>query len=156
MLPRRHAGIVQLIALLAGASVTGAQSLPNLPQTLEGAWDVTITAQGSVLCTAPAVFSRDGNVIADPCFGSQLGAGYGVWIRTGNREFAGTFIGSIYSGSTGQIVGRYKVRSRGTLHSEGDTFTGVFKTESFDLAGNLLNAVTGSLLGKRIQVEVVQ
>lgn len=156
MLTTRQSGIVQLMALLAGASVTGAQSLPNLPQTLEGAWDVTISAQGSVLCTAPAVFSRDGNVIADPCSGSQLGAGYGVWLRTGNREFAGTFIGNIYNGSTGHIVGRYKVRSRGTLQSDGDTFTGVFKTENFDLAGNLLNAVTGILLGKRIQVEVLQ
>jgi hypothetical protein len=155
MLTKRPTSIVQLIVLLATASVTGAQPSANLPQTPEGAWDITITAQGSVLCTAPAVFSREGNVIADPCSGSQLGTGYGVWLRTGNREFAGTFIGNIYNGSTGHIIGRYKVRSLGTLQPDRETLTGVFKTESFDLTGNLLNTVTGSLLGKRIQVEVL-
>lgn len=153
MLIKRHTRIVRLIVLLAAVSVTRAQSFSNSPQTLEGAWNVTITAQGSVLCTAPAVFSREGNVIADPCSGSQLGIGYGVWVRTGNREFAGTFIGNIYNGSTGQIIGRYKVRSLGTLQPDRETLTGVFKTDSFDLVGNLLSTISGTLLGKRIQVE---
>jgi hypothetical protein len=155
MLTKRHTGIVCTIVLLAAASVTHAQSFSNSPQTLEGAWNVAITAQGSVLCTAPAVFSREGTVIADPCSGTQLGIGYGAWVRTGNREFAGTFIGNIYNGSTGQIIGRYKVRSVGTLQPDRETLTGVFKTDSFDLAGNLLSSISGSLLGKRIQVEVL-
>ena len=148
-------GIVRILILLAAASVTNAQPFAQLPPTLEGAWNVTITAHGSVLCTAPAVFSREGTVIADPCSGSQLGVGYGAWIRTGNREFAGTFIGNVFNGTTGQIIGRYKVTSIGTLQPDRETLTGVFKTESYDLSGNLINNVSGTLLGKRIQVEIL-
>jgi hypothetical protein len=155
MRTKMSTGIVRLLLLLAAATVTGAQPLAQLPQTLEGAWNVTITAQGSVLCTAPAVFSREGTVIADPCSGSQLGVGYGAWIRTGNPEFAGTFIGSVYNGTTGQIIGTYKVRSVGTLHPDRETLTGVFKTETYDLSGNLVNTVHGTLLGRRIQVEML-
>ena len=155
MQTKMSTGIVRILILLAAASVTNAQPFAQLPPTLEGGWNVTITAHGSVLCTAPEVFSREGTVIADPCSGSQLGVGYGAWIRTGNREFAGTFVGNVYNGTTGQIIGRYKVTSIGTLQPDGETLTGVFKTESYDLSGNLINTVSGTLLGKRIQVEIL-
>ena len=84
-----------------------------------------------------------------------LGPGYGVWLRTGDREFAGTFVGNIYDLSTGQIIGKYKVKSRGTLQNDRATFTGVFQTETFDLAGGLVSTVTGSIAARRIQVETL-
>jgi hypothetical protein len=45
------------------------------------------------------------------------------------------------------------VKSLGTLQPDGRAFTGVFKTETFDIAGNLLNTATGTVAGKRILVE---
>jgi hypothetical protein len=141
-----------LIWAFAGASIGGAQPFSNLPQSLEGAWNVTISVQGSTLCTAPAVFMREGTVIAESCSG-WLGPGYGVWLRTGDGEFAGTFVGNIYNPSTGQIIGKYKVKSRGTLQADRETFTGAFQTETFDLAGGLVTTVTGSISARRIQVE---
>jgi hypothetical protein len=143
-----------LIWAFAGASIGGAQPFSTLPQSLEGAWNVTIGVQGSTLCTAAAVFTRDGNVIAEPCSG-LLGPGYGAWLRTGDREFAGTFVGNIYNLSTGQVIGKYKVKSRGTLQTDRETFTGVFQTETFDLGGGLASTVTGSLAARRIQVEAL-
>jgi hypothetical protein len=144
--------IPQILVLLVTSVATHAQPAQSQPQTLEGAWNITITTQGITLCTAPAIFSREGTIIADPCFGS-LGVGYGGWVRTGNREFAGTFVGSVYDSATGQIIGSYKVKSLGTLQPDGRAFTGVFKTETFDVNGNLLNTATGTVLGKRIAVE---
>jgi hypothetical protein len=152
MLMERRMIIPQLLMLLVTAISTQAQPVQSQPQTLEGAWNVTITTQGIALCTAPAMFSREGTIIADPCWGS-FGVGYGAWVRTGNREFAGTFVGNVYDAATGQIVGGYKVKSVGTLQADGRAFTGVFKTETFDVNGNLLTTATGTVLGRRILVE---
>jgi hypothetical protein len=149
---QRRKIIPQLLMLLVTTISTQAQPVQSQPQTLEGAWNVTLTTQGITLCTAPAMFSREGTIIADPCSGS-VGVGYGAWVRTGNREFAGTFVGNVYGGSTGQVIGSYKVKSVGALQPDGRTFTGVFKTETFDINGNLLNTVTGTVVGKRIVVE---
>ena len=152
MLNTRRTMIAQLLLLLVSPISTHAQPVQSQPQTLEGAWNVTITTQGVTLCTAPAVFASEGTMIADPCSGS-LGVGYGAWVRTGNREFSGTFVGSVYNSVTGHIIGTYKVKSLGTLQPDGHTFTGAFKTETFDNNGNLLNTITGTVLGSRIAVE---
>jgi hypothetical protein len=155
MLKERGTIIARLSMLLLFTTASSqAQPVQSQPQTLEGAWNVTIGTQGITLCTAPAAFSREGTIIADPCFIS-FGVGYGAWVRTGNREFAGTFVGNVYDSATRQVVGSYKVKSVGTLERDGLSFTGVFKTETFDIGGNLLNTATGTVLGKRIVVETL-
>jgi hypothetical protein len=98
-----------------------------------------------------AVSPGRGTVIAESCYASE-GAGYGSWVRRTNNRFAATFIGNSF-GPDGTVVSTYKVRARVSLGPMGDTFTGPFTTEFFDLTGNPLGTVTGTVSGARIVVE---
>jgi hypothetical protein len=139
--------------LLACSQFTMAQSNPISGQSIEGAWNVSIHFDAGPTCaSAPAVFTREGTVIADSC-AQNLATGYGAWIRIGPRKFAVTFIGNVY-GPGGAVAGSYKVRAAdGTLDAGGNSFSGPFKTEFFDLAGNLTATFTGTVVARRILVE---
>jgi hypothetical protein len=92
-----------------------------------------------------------GTVIAESCYASE-GAGYGSWVRTADSRFAATFIGNSF-GPDGTVVSTYKVRASVSLGPTGDAFTGPFTTEFFELTGNLLGTVTGTVSAARIMVE---
>jgi hypothetical protein len=98
-----------------------------------------------------AITPGRGTVIAESCYASE-GAGYGSWARTANHAFASTFIGNSF-GPDGTVAATYKVRATVALDPSGDTFTGPFTTDFFDLAGNLLGTVTGTVGAARIAVE---
>ena len=83
---------------------------------------------------------------------AREGAGYGSWVRTANNRFASTFIGNSF-GPDGTVAATYKVRASASLGPTGNTFTGPFTTEFFDLAGNLLGTVTGTVSAVRIVIE---
>jgi hypothetical protein len=139
-------------ALFACSGLATAQPGPESGQSLAGAWDVTINFNGQPPCrSAPAVATREGTIIADSC-SQNLGAWYGSWVRTGNRQFASTFIGNLY-GPGGVVVGSYKVRASGPIDSSGNTFSGPFRTDLFDTVGKLVGSFTGTVTAKRIQVE---
>ena len=153
---RRTFRCLTIGAMLALTTAT-AQSTDS-GQTLEGAWNATLVfdQQGLPPC-APAggVFTAVrpgmGTVIAESCYASE-GAGYGSWVRTANNRFAATFIGNSF-GPDGTVVATYKVRAWVSIGPTGDAFTGPFTTEFFDLAGNLLGTVTGTVSAARIVVE---
>lgn len=144
-------------AMVAFTSTATAQSTVS-GQTLEGAWNVTVVfdQQGLPPC-APAgtvitaVSPGRGTIIAESCYASE-GAGYGSWARTANNRFAATFIGNSF-GPDGTVAATYKVRAWVSLGPTGDAFSGPFTTEFFDLAGNLLGTVTGTVSAARIVVE---
>jgi hypothetical protein len=139
-------------AALFALTAIEAQPGPNSGQSPEGAWSVTINFAGGPTCaSAPAVFTREGTVIADSCV-QNLATGYGSWIRTGNRLFAITFIGNVY-GAEGAVVGSYKVRAAGPLDRSGDSFSGPFVTQFFDLTGAVTLTTTGTVTARRIHVE---
>lgn len=146
-----------IATMLALTSTAAAQSTLS-PRTLEGTWNVTVLFDrpGLPPCApAGAVFTAitpaRGTVIAESCYASE-GAGYGSWARTANNEFASTFIGNSF-GPDGTVVATYKVRATVALGGPGDTFSGPFTTDFFDLEGNLLGTVTGTVSAARIVVE---
>jgi hypothetical protein len=146
-----------IAAMLGLTSTAGAQSTASA-RTLEGAWNVTVAfdQQGLPPCApAGAVFAGTGpgrgSVIAESCYASE-GAGYGSWVRTANNQFAATFIGNSF-GPAGTVAATYKVRASVALGPSGETFSGPFTTEFFDLAGNGLGLVTGTVSAARIVVE---
>jgi hypothetical protein len=127
--------------MLAFSTTAMAQSTVS-GQTLEGAWNGTLVfqEQGLPPCApAGAVFTAvspgRGTVIAESCYASE-GAGYG-------SSF----------GPDGTVVATYKVRASVSLGPTGNSFAGPFKTEFFDLAGNSLGTVTGTVSAVRIVVE---
>jgi len=146
-----------IAAWLALISTPTAQSMAS-ERTLEGTWNVSVVfgQQGLPPCApAGAVFTTTtpgkGTVIAESCYASE-GAGYGSWARTANNEFAATFIGNSF-GPDGTVATTYKVRARVALGPSRDTFSGPFTTDFFDLVGNLLGTVTGTVTAARIVVE---
>jgi hypothetical protein len=141
-----------MAVVFAGSTVAMGQPGFATGQSPEGAWSVAINYNGLPPCrSAPAVFTREGTIIADSCSAS-IGVGYGSWVRTGNREFASTFIGNNY-GPGGAVIGSYKVRAKGEIERNGQTASGEFRTEVFDLAGNVVFVATGTVILKRIPVE---
>jgi hypothetical protein len=60
-----------------------------------------------------------------------------------------TFVGLEYA-PDGSTNGTYKVRFEGTLSDDSQEFRGPFKTDRFDLSGNVIFAVTGTVRAKRI------
>jgi hypothetical protein len=99
---------VALFCLLTALTVLGNAQSGSAGQSLTGAWNVTIDFQGIVpTCSAPSLMTRDGGVIASAC-GADESPGYGQWVRTGNDEFAVTFVGLEYdSGGTATVHTRY-------------------------------------------------
>jgi hypothetical protein len=146
-----------MAAVLGFTSTATAQSTAS-DQTLAGAWNVTIVfdQQGLPPCApAGAVFTAirpgTGTVIAESCYATE-GAGYGSWVRTASNRFASTFIGNSF-GPDGTVAATYKVRAWVALGPTRDAFTGSFTTEFFDLAGNPVGTVTGTISAVRIMVE---
>jgi hypothetical protein len=82
--------------------------------------------------------------------------GQGVWEKTGSREFALTIYGVIIGTVTNpQFEGTYKVRSRLTLNNTGEEFSGPFKIEIFDPAGNSITTLDGTAQGRRAKLETL-
>jgi hypothetical protein len=149
---RPRSPYVALLCLLTAlAGISYAQSGPAR-QTLKGAWNVTIDFQGVIpTCSAPSLMTRDGGVIANACAANES-PGYGQWVRTGNNEFAVTFVGLEY-GPGGGANGSYKVRAKVSIGNDSQEFIGPFQTDMFDLDGNLIFTVTGTVTGRRVVVE---
>ena len=139
-------------AVLAFGISASAQPNPNSGQSIEGAWDVSISGVPDC-ASAGTIATRDGLVLAASCYASE-GAGYGVWARSGNGQFAITFTGNSFNG--GVVVGKYKVRATVTLAPDGNSFSGTYRTDVLDVAGNPLSppvAITGTVSGVRIKLE---
>ncbi|MBZ5625805.1 MAG: hypothetical protein LAQ69_45005 [Acidobacteriia bacterium] len=142
--------------LFLGISAT-AQPSPNSGQSLEGAWQVSITLPEGLPAPpcAPAgtLATHDGLVLAESCWGFA-GAAYGVWARTAHGQFAITMTGNSYGGD-GAVAGTYKVRAKVTLAPDGRSFSGEYHTDTFDVAGKQLGSFTGRIRAVCIQLELL-
>jgi hypothetical protein len=154
---KRLSHYLTIAALLTFSLTATAQSTVS-GQTLAGAWNSALTFNegGAPFCApAPGVFLEtrpgSGTVIADSCYASE-GAGYGSWVRTAHNQFAITFIGNSF-GPDGTVATTYKVRGTVSLSPTLNSFSGPFQAQFFDLAGNLLGTVTGTVTSVRIVVE---
>jgi hypothetical protein len=157
---RPTSACIAILLLLTAVTGIGYGQSGSSEQNLAGAWNATIDFGGVIpACSAPALNTRDGGVVSNACFANES-PGYGQWVRTGNHEFAITFVGLEYGvdANTGALLGTsttgtYKVRANVSLADDAEEFTGPFKTEIFDLNGNLQFTVDGTVTGKRVVVE---
>ena len=154
---KRKALYTMMGPLLIAGMAAMAQS-PTANGALEGAWNVAVTfdrpglppcapAPSVILATAPG----RGLVLADSCYASES-VGYGVWERTGHNRFAVTFKGNSF-GPDGTVAASYKVRATVSLDTSTNTFGGPFETQIVDLSNNVLDTLTGRVLGVRILSE---
>lgn len=149
------ASLILIAAVLAGWSATGyAQTDPGSSQTLAGAWNVKIEfdTPGLEGCTAPAMNTADGGVMAGACTLAES-PGYGQWVRTGNRTFGITFVGQGFDLATGAISYTYKVRASARLTQDLQQFSGPFVTDIFAPDGTVVFTASGLVTGDRVNVE---
>src|SRR5215469_9955171 len=145
-------GIVGVAVAVAAQSVSDNNNRGG-GQRLEGVFLVNVTpdAGGPPPSMLIRQFSPSGLVVGPQAslFGGIV---CGEWVRTGDHQFAFTNASFNYMPS-GPVSGTVKAVGSLTLNNEGNEFTGRFRTQSFDLAGNLVTSFTASVVGKRIQIE---
>jgi len=150
---RRALGYFLAATFLALTFTAVAQPDPDSGRSLEGAWQVSITLRDGLPFCAPAgaLATRDGLVLAESCYASE-GAGYGVWARRDNGQFAITFTGNSF-GPDNTVNGKYKVRATVTLAPNRNSISGHYKTDFFDVGGHPAGSTTGTVSGVRIPLE---
>jgi hypothetical protein len=157
MNPKRISLIAAVAAALLIAAFANAQpaqvDASRQAKALVGSWNVVVTteAQGT---TFPALltFGGDGTMIADEPPSPFETSGHGNWVRTGRHEAAYTFVALVGS-AEGPLSATYKVV--GTLQRDAgsDTWSGPFKIDVLDPAGQLVFSDRGTFSLTRIAVE---
>ena len=136
------------------------QGEPPKKQAIVGSWVETVTFSGGArpplkaLCTMTAdggfVCADQGNVTTDPP--TVFSPAHGAWVHLGGRTFAWTVL-ELISDLSGNLLATLKVRGQYIVNESGNSYTGQFKADIADTAGNLLFSVEGTNAGQRIQVE---
>lgn len=141
----RTVAIVALASAALFGALTPADSVPD-QKSVVGSWivDVMPDQPGPPPVRNIGAFISDGTTVnTDP----ELGTGYGIWKKTGPREFAVKFLTLVPVGHPfGE--GTTTVTATLTVDKNGDTATGPFTTV-FD-ATNFKATVTGTVLLTRI------
>lgn len=157
MLTRRR-GLLALIGSGLAALLIpgrGAAARPAAAfQGLEGTW--VSTARGGDP-TAPQIshttFTGDGTYIVTATNFPRTSNGQGVWMRTGEREFAGTHVSFRYD-ERGSYEGTTKVRTAYRLNETFDEYATEAVAEWLDLIGNVTNTTRRLATGRRVRVEL--
>ncbi len=128
-------------------------------EAIVGSWLETVTFSGggappplkslvTFIADGILVVADQGNVTTETVFS----AGHGAWVHLGGRTFAWTVL-ELISDLNGNLLGTLKVRGEYTVNESGNSYSGQFKAEIADTAGNLIFSVEGTNEGHRIQVE---
>jgi hypothetical protein len=121
--------------------------------TLEGIWSFTVDPDPEGLPTYSGLrsFSKGGTAIALDAVNTAPAGGLismGVWERSGGHEFS--FVMYAVVTTNGIQTGLRKIEGVVTLDASGNTLSGIGKTASYDLAGNVLFSGTARLAGVRL------
>lgn len=158
--------------LIAMALVTGAQSNESeagassrikaqekKAKQLSGTWAMTIILTNGLPQLPPPfpgfnTYTPDGGLLATfvPSPGTIQYPGQGEWVRTGNREFALSFVGFRFD-EKGNFQGTMKIRETFTLDEALNESTGQFKWEIAIPTGQVVASGEGTTRGRRIGVE---
>jgi hypothetical protein len=137
--------VIGLVVVLLGA-LTPVDSIAA-EKSLVGSWIIDVMPDPPDLPPGRNIgtFTSDGTMInTDP----EFGTGYGIWKKTGRREFAVKFLTLVPVGHPAG-EGAITVTSPVTVDKDGDTATGPFTTVVD--AANLQATVTGTVVLTRIK-----
>ena len=124
--------------------------------SLVGSWNATIAVpDGSLTFPFLMAFHADNTVTAVfPGFGD--GVGVGAWVQTGAGQFAITTLHFDQNPQTPKDPLNGYLKLRASLSVSGNTFTGAVESIQTDIAGNVMQHVTGATLtATQIAVEQV-
>jgi hypothetical protein len=123
---------------------------------ITGMWQVTFTSGGAVIDTGFAVWHADGTEIMNSGDRPPLTSSFcmGVWKRVGNNYKLNH--GAISWDSTGTVqVGAANIVEQVALAPNGESFSGTFTITQYDMNGNVLVTIPGTITGTRINVNTV-
>ena len=144
----------EAISLPAAPALSARAELPErgANASIVGLWKTTFTSGGEVVDQAFEVFHSDGTeMMVDTAPPASDNVCVGVWAATGQgvklNHPSWTF------DDKGVLNGTAAIKMNLTLDPHGSSFTGTFTVDVFDLAGNTLVHLTGTVAAKRITAD---
>jgi hypothetical protein len=133
--------------------------LARRKKAVAGSWLITAVVPGAPPFKALLTLTEDGNAVSAGQGDVRVpapaifSAYHGTWKHLGGRTFTFTILSIMYSPTTGEFAGLFKVRQTLTLGDSEDEWSGPGKLEIFDPAGNSVFALEGTAQAQRIKVE---
>jgi hypothetical protein len=139
---------------------------PSERKQLAGLWEVKVVPFGhlELPLLSLALFNSDGSFTTSVGYkalpsirtvneiGSELGAGYGHWVVTSNREFRLTFYSVLWK--AGIVNGYQRVQDTLVLSDKGDEFIGHARVDFLDAGWNVVFSTTSDAKGIRLETPV--
>lgn len=151
-----------LVFLLVGAGLGASVAFSiGAPAQLKAAGQPAPTLEGSWIQEQPApgvglaflyTFSADGTHILTNTNHRTISPGHGVWMRTGDRQFAATQW-HLRLDAEGNFVGYTKAWLDITLSETGDEFTARLRRDYTDTQWNPVNIAYPTASARRLRVE---
>lgn len=130
-----------------------APELATPAATIVGLWNITFTSGGQVVDQGFDVWHSDGTELLNdtpaPATGNIC---VGIYARTATLAFK-LYHPSWTFDDKGNLNGTAIIREQVTLDPNGDSFQGTFTVDTYDLAGNHLFNLAGTVSAKRIKVD---
>jgi hypothetical protein len=119
--------------------------------SIVGLWNLSFVSGGEVVDVAFDAWHSDGTEIlndyTDPIEGNVC---LGVWEQTGPRTYKLKHP-SWYFDNNGTLLGTVVIHETVNLSADGNSFTGSYTDDVYDVSGNLLEAYSGKLKATRIK-----
>jgi hypothetical protein len=127
------------------------QSQPTGTNTsIVGLWHVSYTADGALFYEAYDLWHSDRTEMEtanlSPVEGNVC---MGVWKKIGSRTVQLSHVGWAFDNS-GISIGSFSLAQTNTVSSDGSTYAGSFDYKAYDVDGNLVQEVTGTVAATRI------
>jgi hypothetical protein len=148
LLPMMHAApnLDGHMALQASSSV-----LPASPATIVGLWNITFTSGGEVVDVAFDAWHSDGTEIlndyTNPIEGNVC---LGVWEQTGPRTYKLKHPSWSFD-NTGTLLGTVIIGEKVTVSTDGNSFSGSYTYDIYNVAGVFQVEYTGQVKATRIK-----
>jgi len=142
-----------------GSSAVQAAASPNSsggskgPVSIVGLWNLNFLSGGVVVDVAFDAWHSDGievlNDYTNPINGNVC---LGVWEQTGPRAYKLKHP-SWYFDANGNLLGTVIIRECVRLSPDGNSFSGTYTDDVYDVTGNFLEELSGQLKATRITVD---
>jgi hypothetical protein len=153
-----------VLASLVSAAQAGEQRHSDVQTSgkpsLTGSWTETTTIPGGPPFAGLLTFGADGTlvtsyqgtvILAGPSAGTYS-SGHGSWVHERGRTFSTTTV-QVASGFDGTLLYVITIRQRVRLDQSRDGYHSAVRAEFSDAAGNLLFALEGTTVGRRIAID---
>ena len=121
--------------------------------SIVGLWKTTFTSGGQVVDQAFEAFHSDGTeIMVDTSAPASDNVCIGVWARTDGLTFKLNHPSWTFD-DKGNLNGTAAIKMDLTIDPNGNSFIGTFTVDVFDLSGNTLLHLAGTVAGKRVTVD---